>query len=148
MCGALVGTLCNKKESPTTTSSGEVADHREAASTPPSRCPGPVTPLEERTHGAIVMLPAVRLPAVALLAAASTLPTTSAIGPRIASQEEILEMADEWCAITSITLVTRFVGTLCWLDLAGSTTLMRTRMANLISLNYRRCSRSSRKALR
>ena len=94
------------------------------------------------------MLPAVRLPAVALLAAASTLPTTSAIGPRIASQEEILEMADEWCAITSITLVTRFVGTLCWLDLAGSTTLMRTRMANLISLNYRRCSRSSRKALR
>ena len=58
------------------------------------------------------MLPAVRLPAVALLAAASTLPTTSAIGPRIASQEEILEMADEWCAITSITLVTRFVGTL------------------------------------
>ena len=29
MCGALVGTLSNKKEFPTTTSSGEVADHRE-----------------------------------------------------------------------------------------------------------------------
>ena len=30
MCGALVGTLSNKKEFPTTTSSGVVADHREA----------------------------------------------------------------------------------------------------------------------
>ena len=29
MCGALVGTLSNKKEFPTTTSSSEVADHRE-----------------------------------------------------------------------------------------------------------------------
>ena len=30
MCGALVGTLSNKKEFPTTTSSSEVADHRES----------------------------------------------------------------------------------------------------------------------
>ena len=29
VCGALVGTLSNKKEFPTTTSSSEVADHRE-----------------------------------------------------------------------------------------------------------------------
>jgi hypothetical protein len=29
VCGALVGTLSNKKEFPTTTSSGEVADHLE-----------------------------------------------------------------------------------------------------------------------
>ena len=29
VCGALVGTLSNKKEFPTTSSSGEVADHRE-----------------------------------------------------------------------------------------------------------------------
>ena len=29
VCGALVGTLSNKKEFPTTTSSGVVADHRE-----------------------------------------------------------------------------------------------------------------------
>ena len=31
VCGALVGTLSNKKEFPTTTSSSEVADHREVS---------------------------------------------------------------------------------------------------------------------
>ena len=33
VCGALVGTLSNKKKIPTTTSSSEVADHREMATT-------------------------------------------------------------------------------------------------------------------